>query len=132
MTLDLAYLSTVIGNMAGVPIRIYTDKKMTFYHSLVHLSKDPISLCEEKLLEIEAPVGYYITPDFDYYGVSHHGNSRIIIGPARQTPPTDQYLRKLAFELNVEPDDFPEFLSSMKVIVHMPLESILQILCTIH
>ena len=130
--LDLEYLCTVIGNMAGVPIRIYTDKKLSFFHSFVHLSKDPISLCEKTLLEIEEPVGYYITPDFDYYGVSNHGNQSIIIGPARQSPPSEQYLHKLAFDLSVEPDDLQEFLSSMKVIIHMPLESILQILCTIH
>lgn len=130
--IDLEYLCTVIGNMAGVPIRIYTDKKLTFYHSFVHLSKDPVLLYEEELLAIEEPVGYYITPDFDYYGVSHHGNQSIIIGPARQSPPSEQYLHKLAFDLSVDPDDMSEFLSSMKVIIHMPLESILQILCTIH
>lgn len=130
--LDLEYLCTVIGNMAGVPIRIYTDKKLSFYHSFVHLAKDPILLCEEKLLSIEEPVGYYITPEFDYYGVSHHKNQSIIIGPARQSSPSEQYLHKLAFDLSVDPDDMPEFLSSMKVIIQMPLESILQILCTIH
>lgn len=130
--LDLEYLCTVIGNMAGVPIRIYTDKKLSFYHSYVHLPKDPIQLCEDKLLEIKEPVGYYITPDFDYYGVSHHGTQSIIIGPARQSPSDEQTLRKLAFDLSVDPDDMQEFLSSMKVIIHMPLESILQILCTIH
>lgn len=130
--IDLEYLCTVIGNMAGVPIRIYTNKKLSFYHSYIHLPKDPIFLCENNLLEINAPVGYYITSDFDYYGVFNHGNQSIIIGPARQTPPTDQYLHKLAFNLSVEADDMPEFLSSMKVIIHMPLESILQILSTLH
>lgn len=130
--LDLEYLCTVIGNMAGVPIRIYTNKKLSFYHSYVHLPKDPIALCEEKLLKIQEPVGYFITPEFDYYGVSNHGNQSIIIGPARQSTPNEQYLHKLAFDLSVEPDDMQEFLSSMKVIIHMPLESILQILCTIH
>ena len=130
--IDLEYLCTVIGNMAGVPIRIYTDKKLSFYHSYVHLPKDPISLCEEKLLQITEPIGYYITSEFDYYGVSNHGNQSIIIGPARQSAANEQYLRKLAFDLSVDPDDMQEFLSSMKVIIHMPLESILQILCTIH
>ena len=130
--IDLEYLCTVIGNMAGVPIRIYTDKKLSFYHSYVHLPKDPIQLCETTLLSIEEPVGYYITSDFDYYGVSHHGNQSIIIGPARQSPSDEQTLRKLAFDLSVAPDDMQDFLSSMKVIINMPLESILQILCTIH
>ena len=130
--LDLEYLCTVIGNMAGVPIRIYTNKKLSFYHSYVPLAKDPILLCEKNLLSIKEPIGYYITPDFDYYGVSHQGDQSIIIGPARQSTPSEQYLHKLAFDLSIAPDDMQEFLSSMKVIIHMPLESILQILCTIH
>ena len=130
--IDLEHLCTVIGNMAGVPIRIYSDKKLIFYHSYVHLPKDPILLCEDTILNITDPVGYYITPEFDYYGVSHHGNQSIVIGPARQSSASEQHLRKLAFDLSVDPDDLPEFLSSMKVIIHMPLESILQILCTIH
>lgn len=131
-SIDLEYLCTVIGNMAGVPIRIYTNNILSFYHSYVSLPKDPIALYESQILKIEDTVGYYITSDFDYYGVSHHGNQSIIIGPARQSPSTEQQLRKMAFDLGVDPDDMSEFLSSMKVIIHMPLESILQILCTIH
>lgn len=130
--LDLQYLCTVIGNMAGVPIRIYDNAQQVFYHSLVYLPKDPAILWEEQLLSITEPVGYFITPDFDYYGISHHNEQTIIIGPARQSAPEEQYLRRLAFELSVEPEEMQNFLSSMKVIIHMPLESILQILCTIH
>lgn len=130
--LDLQYLCTVIGNMAGVPIRIYDNAQQVFYHSLVFLPKDPAILWEEQLLSITEPVGYFITPDFDYYGISHHKEQTIIIGPARQSAPEEQYLRRLAFELSVEPEEMQNFLSSMKVIIHMPLESILQILCTIH
>lgn len=130
--LDLEYLCTIIGNMAGVPIRIYKKSTLSFYHSLIHLPKDPASLWESQLLSVRDPVGYFITPDFDYYGVSNHEEHTIVIGPARQSVPEEQYLRRLAFNLSVEPDDMQTFLSSMKVIIHMPLESILQILCTIH
>ena len=130
--LDLEYLCTVIGNMAGVPIRIYENNELKFYHSLVYLPKDPASLWGPQLLAITEPVGYFITPEFDYYGISHHEFQTIIIGPARQSAAEEQYLRKLAFDLSVDPDETSTFLSSMKVIIHMPLESILQILCTIH
>ena len=130
--LDLEYLCTVIGNMAGVPVRIYSDKKLTFYHSLVFLVKDPASLYENALLDVSHPVGYYITPDFDYYGILNYEKQTIVLGPARHSAPTNQSLKKLAFDLSIDQDDMQEFLSSMKVIVNMPLESILQILCTIH
>ena len=130
--LDLEYLCTVIGNLAGVPIRIYENDMLSFYHSLVQLPKDPATLWEKELLSIKEPVGYFITPDFDYYGISNYKDQTIVIGPARQSVPEEQYLHRLAFDLSVGPDDMQTFLSSMKVIIHMPLESILQILCTIH
>lgn len=130
--LDLEYLCTVIGNMAGVPIRIYENSEIKFYHSLIYLPKDPAFLWHSQLLAITEPVGYFITPDFDYYGISNYKAQTIVIGPARQSVPEEQYLHRLAFDLSVEPDEMQTFLSSMKVIIHMPLESILQILCTIH
>ena len=52
--LDLEYLCTVIGNMAGVPIRIYRNGKKQFYHSLVSLPKDPILLCEKELSDAKS------------------------------------------------------------------------------
>lgn len=130
--LDLSYLCTTIGNMAGVPIRIYKNQHMVFYHSIVTLPKDPVLLYEKELLSVTEPIGYFITQEFDYYGISNHENQSIIIGPARLSTPPVQHLHKLAFDLSVEPDDMQTFLSSMKTIIHMPLESILQILCTLH
>ena len=130
--LDLPYLCTVIGNMAGVPIRIYENGKLTFFHSFVKLPKDPAILHESELLSIRDSVGYYITSDFDYYGIAHHNEQTIIIGPARQSMPDKQYLYKMAFDLSVNPDEIQDFIDGMKMIIHMPLESILQILCTMH
>lgn len=130
--LDLPYLCTVIGNMAGVPIRIYENRKLIFFHSFIKLPKDPAILHEAELLSIHDAVGYYITSDFDYYGIAHHNDQTIIIGPARQSEPERQCLYKLAFDLSVNPDDVQNFIDGMKMIIHMPLESILQILCTMH
>ena len=39
---DLKYLCTVIGNLSGVPIRIYEDGKPSFYYSLIRLPADPV------------------------------------------------------------------------------------------
>ena len=130
--LDLPYLCTVIGNMAGVPIRIYENGQLSFFHSFVNLPKDPAILHEKELLAIKDAVGYYVTSDFDYYGIAHHEKQTIIIGPARQSEPDRQYLHRMAFDLSANPDEISDFISSMKMIIHMPLESILQILCTMH
>ena len=39
---DIKYLCTIIGNLAGIPIRVYQQGKQVFYHSVVNLPKDPI------------------------------------------------------------------------------------------
>ena len=130
--LDLHYLGTSIGNLSGVPIRLYDGEKLIFLHSLVNLPKDPVELYREDIWNITEHVGYYVTQLFNYYGIVNFGTRKIIIGPTRQLGNTDQELRELAFQLDVPPEDTDEFLAGMKSIIRMPLESIMQILCTLN
>lgn len=130
--LDIQYLCTIIGNLSGVPIRLYNGKERVFYHSLVNLPKDPLELYREDIWKITDCVGYYATDIFNYYGIINFGTYKIILGPTRQLGNTDQELRELAFQLDVAPEDTEDFLIGMKSIIRMPLESIMQILCTIN
>ena len=130
--IDLQYLCTVIGNLSGVPIRLYDGETLLFSYSFVKLPKDPVLLYLEDIRKIRENVGYYVTKIFNYYGVINHGSQKIVIGPTRQTGNTDQELRELAFQLDVSPEDREHFVAGMKSIIRMPLESIMQILCTIN
>lgn len=130
--LDLEYLGTIIGNLSGVPIRLYDGEKLIFLYSLVSLPRDPVELYRDDIWHITEHVGYYVTRLFNYYGIVNFGTKKIIIGPTRQLGNTDQELRELAFQLDVPPEDTDEFLTGMKAIIRMPLESIMQILCTLN
>lgn len=130
--IDLNYLCTVIGSLAGIPIRVLENDRQIFYHSLVNLPKDPIAPYKSAICDIKDNVGYFITPNFNYYGIVNSTPYKIIIGPARQTENNDQNLRELAFRCDVPPDDTDEFVSAIKSIVRMPLGSIMQILCTMN
>ena len=130
--IDLQYLCTVIGNLAGVPIRLYDNEMLIFSYSFVKLPKDPVALYLDNIFEIRENVGYYVTRIFNYYGVINYGSQKIVIGPTRQTGNTDQELRELAFQLDVAPEDTVDFVTGMKSIIRMPLESIVQILCTMN
>lgn len=130
--LDLQYLCTVIGNLSGVPIRLYERKTLKFSYSLVKLPKDPVELYRENIWNIQESVGYYVTKIFNYYGIINSDSYKIIIGPTRQTGNTEQELRELAFQLDVAPEDTQDFVTGMKSIIRMPLESIMQILCTMN
>ena len=130
--IDLEYLCTTIGNLAGIPIRIFEDGIQTFFYSVVYLPKDPMSLCREDIFAITNHVGYCATPQFHYYGVVNSGSTKIVIGPTRQIAETDQELRELAFRLDLSGEEAETMISGMRNIVRMPMESVLQMLCTIN
>jgi len=128
----LQYICTVIGNLSGIPVRLYENDKQVFYHSLSNLPKDPISLYLEDIFKIKTNLGYYITPFFNYYGIINFLQYKIVIGPTRQLPANEKDLREIAFQLDLVNELADDFVSAMKSIVPMPLESIMQILCVIN
>ncbi|MBO4327480.1 MAG: helix-turn-helix domain-containing protein [Clostridia bacterium] len=132
MEWDLKYLCTLIGNLSGVPIRIYENGGQSFYYSLVNLPVDPICAYSERISTVTDRIGYCATDHYHYYGIVNAGEHRIVIGPSGQTRASDKELHELAFRADVAPDDIPEFIAGMKAIACMPLESILQILCTLN
>ena len=129
---DLKYICTVIGNLSGVPIRIYKNGELLFYHSIVSLPRDPIVTYLDGINEIKDGVGYYATDSRRYYGILNANDIKIVMGPSGQIRPSERELHELAFRADVTPDDIPDFIAGMKAIVSMPLESILQILCMLN
>lgn len=130
--IDLNYICTVISNLSGVPIRVYQKDALVFYHDLIHLPKDPMIVYQDEIWKIQSHVGYYVTQHFNYYGIVNSKDIKIILGPTSQVVNSDQELKELAFRANVDMNDVDDFVSSMKNIVRMPFESVMQILCTIN
>ena len=129
---DIKYLGVVIGNLAGIPIRIYEGGKLTFFHSLQDFPKDPIMPYTSDVLKIKEHIGYFVTPYFNYYGIVNSEDFTLVIGPSRLTAMSDNDIRELAFSCDVSTEDTERFVSAMKSLVQMPLESIVQILCTVN
>lgn len=130
--LDLEYICTIIGNLSGIPIRLYKNDEQVYYHPLVNLPKDPFVLYKSDILNIHSNLGYYITPIFNYYGIVNFGDNKIIIGPTRQIRANEKDLRELAFQLDLVNEFADDFVRAMQSIVSMPLDSIMQILCVIN
>ena len=130
--IDYEYLCTVIGNLASVPIRVFRGKEQSFYHSVISLPKDPMTPYKEEILAITSHIGYYVTPDFFYYGIVKSEELTIVIGPSMQIKCDERTLRELAFRCDVEKEDMNDFLAGMKVLLPLPLDSILQMLCAMN
>lgn len=131
-TIDINYLCKTIGNLSGIPIRLYQSGVLVFFHALVPLVKDPEELYRTEIQAMQDHVGYVVTSHFYYYGIVNSGETKLVLGPTRQTPDSDQELRELAFRADVPSADTEDFVAGMKGIVRMPLESVLQMLCTIN
>ena len=130
--IDWEYICTMMGNLSGIPIRIYRGRDLYLYHSVVKLPKDPVLFCLDHILSIADHIGYLADEFFYYYGIVVFGQMRIVIGPTSQGKISESELRRLAFLLDVSKDETEEFIQGMRSLVSLPLESLLQILCTIN
>ena len=130
--MELEYICRSIGNLAGIPVRVFQDGKLEFFYSVVPLPRDPMILYQDAILAIRAHVGYFVTPHFNYYGIINTEDRQIVIGPTRQITHNRQELYTLAFRLDVPQNEVETFVSSMQAIVRMPLESVMQMLCVVN
>lgn len=130
--LDLSYLCSTISSLCGFPVRLYEGNELVFKVDHSGLKYDPIQASLKDLFALSDHIGTYITPRYYYYGVVRSGETRLILGPTRQLPATEQQLRKLAFLSNVPSEEMQAFIQTMRSLIYMPLESLQQILCTMN
>ena len=130
--IDYEYLCTIIGNLSGIPIRVFKDKEQIFYRSMTYLPIDPAVAYLDDILKIQRSIGYYVTDQFHYYGILNCRNIKIIMGPCSQSPFSRQELSVLAFKANVSSEDVEDFIRGMQGIIPMPIESVVQMLCSIN
>lgn len=129
---DLEYICNAVANLSGIPVRLIYGGRQVFYSSVVELEKDPMLSCKDGIMSVKDNVGYYVTGNFDYYGIVNSGGYTIVIGPTRQTTPSAADLKELAFAIDVSPSGIDKFVMNMESIVTMPFESVIQMLCVIN
>ncbi|MBP5294878.1 MAG: helix-turn-helix domain-containing protein [Lachnospiraceae bacterium] len=129
---DLKYVVRSISALSGIPARLYEHGVLCCSEFPARFPKDPLSLYEKDVLAIHDHVGYFVTPLFHYYGVINTSKAVIVTGPTSQVMGSEQDLRKLAFQTDVPHDEVPAFIAGMNAIARLPVETLLQILCTIN
>lgn len=128
MNLDFEYICETMGNLSGIPVRVYQGQEELCFFSMVSLPKDPMLIHKNEILAVDDKIGYFATPNLNYYGIFNIIDKKIIIGPTRLVPNTNQELREMAFLADVPQEDIPAFISAMKSIVGMPLERLVQMM----
>lgn len=125
---DLEYLCTNLANLSAIPVRLFEGESEIFYSSIVDLPIDPFLPYKKEVFAITSHVGYFITPHDWFYGVVNFDGKRIVAGPTRQVPISEQELKTMAFEQSVPRADVEDFIKGMKSIMTMPLTAVLQML----
>lgn len=132
LSFDLEYLCSKMTDMSGLPIRIYEKGSLKNRFSVVPFTADPAEAYLDIFVKKTEHVSYYISERFNYYGIIVSDSTMIVIGPGYSTSPNNQEMHDLAFELNVTNKDYEAFSLFMKSINPMPLDSIIQMMCTIN
>lgn len=129
---DLTYICATIANLSGVPVRIWEGERQVFYQAVTSLPRDPMLLYRDDIWAVRAHLGYYVTPQFHYYGIVNAGDTRVVVGPTFAVPSTDQTLRELAFRADVPPDETEDFVQGIKGIIPLPLGTLIQMLFSVN
>ena len=123
---DMRYVVGSMAALSGVPVRLYEGGKLVLFQSPVKLPRDPMALYEGEIWAIRGHVGYFATPDFQYYGLIRCPAGAIVMGPTSQILAGEQDLKALAFRLDVPPAEVHAFLTAMQGIQRLPVETLLQ------
>ena len=115
-----------------MPVRLYEGKVRLSYDSIVSLPKDPFVPYESSVADVNGHVGYYGASHDYYYGIVNFDGKRLVIGPSRQVPISEQELKEFAFECDVPHVEVEDFVRGMKSLNPMTLMSMLQMLCIVN
>ncbi len=130
--IDYTYLAKSFASLSGIPVRVFDGETELCRFFPVNLSKDPMELYRTEIMGISEHVGYFATPLFHCYGVLNTGQTKLVIGPTSQIMADNQKLKELAFRLDIPKEEVPAFTDGMNAIVRMPVETLLEMLCTIN
>ena len=130
--LDLRYICREIGDLTGIPVRLFDSEDEVLFRFIAPLPKDPMVLYKDDLWKIDGNVGYFATEDLSCYGVVNAGSFKIVVGPTRQIPNSDQELHELAFRLDITAEETQAFIAGMKSIARTPYEQTIQLLCLLN
>lgn len=123
---DLVYLSRQFANMFAFPVRLYNNTEKIYFYSPVNISVDPADLCINRIMERNDEVSYYVYDSFWYYGIVNYKSYKFVAGPVSEVRVPDNDIKKLGFLLDIDKNDMLLFVSEMKSLFGIHLDTMIQ------
>lgn len=132
--IDHVYLADSLASLSGMPVRVFQDGVFMSLHHASRFTPDLALPVADRILENPAPVSYFMTDAFLFFGVLRIKNSPVcfIIGPVAQTPPERTLASHILRSIGESVDRTRELLDYLQAIPRYPLQNFLQMLCTLH
>jgi len=131
MEWDLSFICNHLASLSGTPTRLYRAGQLVDQYAMVRFPVDPVKLVEAELLRLEDPVSYLVTPYEQLYGIVRSREDTIIMGPSRLAYFDEGKAARHAFMLGLADDAAGQFISAMRSIPVLGLESFLRMLCLV-
>ncbi len=133
MAFDHAYMAVSLANLTGLPVRVYRRGVYETTHGSTAFSPDPAGFVQAELLLHTESVAYLVTEQFLYYGLFRAAEADVafLIGPTMQMRPDKQTLRLLLTGMGEPASRMTELMNYLGALPVYPLQSFLQILCTL-
>ena len=123
---EMIYLSRQYANMFGFPVRLYDAGEKIYYHNPLNFDFDLADLCLDDLMREDTEVGYYIYDNYLYYGIMNCRSYKFIAGSVSELQLTKNQLERLAFLMNLKGNDVQSFVSEMKALFGVHLDTLIQ------
>lgn len=129
---DLEYIISNLGNLSGIPSRIFKNNQKIMFYSVIDFIKDPLDLDLESILEIKEDISYYQNKYGFNYAIINYNDYKIVIGPTSEIKISTKEIISYGFDLGIPPSFIDEFINKIYLIVNFPLMSLLQIMCVVY
>lgn len=130
--IDYNYIAENISSLSRIYVRIYRNDSLLVSCDPSNFPMDPAIPYLKQFLDIAENVSYYITPYDQFYGIIHHMEYCLVLGPTFEIPPSRARIREFMFELGIQKNYFPLYQQLISAITPMPLELFLHELCLIY
>jgi len=123
---QMIYLSRQFANMFGFPVRLYHENEKIYYHTTLNFTADLAELCIQDILQETREISYYIYDNFLYYGIVSSPPYRFVAGSVSELHLSEKDLKETAFRLNLKQHEIPLFVSEMKALSGIHLDTLIQ------
>lgn len=130
--IDLDFFIKNIADLCAVPIRYYVSGALKNIYSSVEIKIDPFDFIKEEIFKSQKHINYFTSKNNFYYVIIQNESTKIVIGPSFYNIPEDYILNRICFEFNLNKEDSISFKNTIKSINRFPLETLLQVACSLN